>query len=568
MKRRVAGLPPVSANVFNQKVLERRADTAVMLSPKGSTCEVCKSVLDSPNHCLLVFELVINSKIYTTEGAYRSHVISKKHKENELKAALNPKPQPEVAAEVVGEVSSFSPSDSASLRETPGSVSTLESKVASLEVDENENQDKDEDEDDEVNQTIDQKIAAARARLSPSHCLFCPDESTSLEENLTHMSTVHSFFIPDADYLIDIPGLISYLGEKIAVGNVCIYCNGKGKEFRTLEAVRKHMVDKSHCKIAYESGDDRLEISDYYDFTSSYPDVQLKKKNKPRAVKEKATGEWEDLEGDDGEEVDEIVDEESSGEDSDGDSDGLPDNEITYGDSDFELVLASGARIGHRSLRRYYVQSFPGAPRSGKPEDPNSGAALVRRLLADKNSALVPRKGGFGAFGSGTEVVKARNRGEALEAGRHVREFRDQKRREDFKTRIGFINNAQKHFRDPRKHYSPFTVVSTHRLFFSRAVLQVSLSLGLVFQHGDLSIFLSDRARPFAIRDIVLCLSAQTSMYQLQRRIYRNKHVMNSHFGPVFGMVHKYDGRHDQHMKDRSSSNKKEYYVADIVDGW
>jgi len=99
-------------------------------------------------------------------------------------------------------------------------------------------------------------------------------------------------------------------------------------------------------------------------------------------------------------------------------------------------------------MRRYYAQSFPGTPRGSK-EDPNSGAALVRRLLADKNSALVPRKGGFGAFGSGTDVVKARNRGEAREAGRHVREFRDQKRREDFKTKVGFIANSQKHFRDP-----------------------------------------------------------------------------------------------------------------------
>ena len=44
MKRRVAGLPPVSAAVFNQKVLERRAETAIMASPKGSTCEICGSV--------------------------------------------------------------------------------------------------------------------------------------------------------------------------------------------------------------------------------------------------------------------------------------------------------------------------------------------------------------------------------------------------------------------------------------------------------------------------------------------------------------------------------------------
>ena len=42
MKRRVAGLPPVTATVFNQKVLDRRTETAIQASPKGSICDVCK----------------------------------------------------------------------------------------------------------------------------------------------------------------------------------------------------------------------------------------------------------------------------------------------------------------------------------------------------------------------------------------------------------------------------------------------------------------------------------------------------------------------------------------------
>lgn len=312
----------------------------------------------------------------------------------------------------------------------------------------------------EVNQTIDEKIAAARMRLQPSQCLFCPESSSSLEDNLTHMSTVHSFFVPDAEYLVDLTGLITYLGEKIAVGNVCIYCNGKGRDFRTLDAVRKHMVDKVHCKIAYDSEADRLEISDYYDFTSSYPDGPRRRKSKKtkKQVEKPAEEEWEDLEGDedaDMEDVDEVVDEDGTDDDSDEDtsSDELSDNQVTYGDSPYELVLPSGARIGHRSMRRYYAQSF--RPVNTKAEDPSSGAALVRKLIADKNSALVPMKGGFGAFGSGTEVVKARNRGEAREAGRHVREFRDQRRREDFRTKVGFIHNSQKHFRDPLLQVSP-----------------------------------------------------------------------------------------------------------------
>jgi len=386
MKRRVASLPPVSVAVFNQKVLERRQETAVMSPAKGSR----------------------SKKTYTNVDEVSI-------------ASVLPTPEPEAAPSVA-------PS-------------------ARLTVDDDATEDA-------INQAIDEKIAAARSQISSNQCLFCSQASSSLEDNLTHMSAAHSFFIPDADYLIDLPGLINYLGEKIVVGNVCIFCNGKGREFRTLHAVRKHMLDKSHCKIAYDTENEKLEISDYYDFSSSYPDADSKKRPKADRLAKKdgdvGEEEWEDLDDDGSDKVDEIVDEasDSSSED-DSDSDSLPDNDITYGDSHLELVLPSGARIGHRSMRRYYAQSFPGNFRGSKAEDPNSGAALVRRLLADKNSALVPRKGGFGAFGIGTEVVKARNRGEAREAGRHVREFRDQKRREDFKTKVGFIGNHQKHFRDP-----------------------------------------------------------------------------------------------------------------------
>lgn len=291
------------------------------------------------------------------------------------------------------------------------------------------------------------------------------------------MSGEHSFFIPDAEYLVDITGLIAYLGEKIAVDNVCIYCNGKGREFRTLDAVRKHMIDKSHCKIAYDTEKDMLEISDHYDFSSSYPDAEERKRNKAeRSAEKKRAAEaaegWEDVDNDDdsGGDIDEVVDEPpsstSEGEDedenedgdedgdegSDSDEDDILQSQITFGDSHLELVLPSGNRIGHRSMRRYYAQSFPGVPSGKAAED---GRSVVRRLLADKHSALVPRRGGFGAFGAGTQVVKARNRGEAREAGRHVREFRDQKRKEDYKTRVAFVHNHQKHYRDPLLQVSP-----------------------------------------------------------------------------------------------------------------
>lgn len=398
-------------------------------------------------------------------------MLSKKHRENEVRSLSrgdHPSPRP------AGPAATKAPPLEDGTPETSIETAKEAPPTHDFEPALGQPDDADADDLDDENATLEEKIAAARSRLSPLHCLFCTDtSSTSFEDNLTHMSIEHSFFIPDAEYLVDPTGLITYLGEKVAVGNVCIYCNGKGREFRTLDAVRKHMVDKSHCKIAYDTEKDMLEMSDFYDFSASYPDAQERRRRKEerRAEKRKkadAAEGWEDVEndggGDSGDEVDEVVDEPPSsssassseddnegGDDDDDDyssdtvDDNLPENQITFGDSHLELVLPSGNRIGHRSMRRYYAQSL--SSRANNEE--GDGRSIVRRLLADKHSALVPRKGGFGAFGAGTQVVKARNRGEAREAGRHVREFRDQKRKEDYKTRVGFAQNNQKHFRDP-----------------------------------------------------------------------------------------------------------------------
>lgn len=418
------------------------------------------------------------SKTYTTENAYRSHINSKKHKENESKAVSKSRESltPREPSETAPETKTEEKQPERKAVEPPKPALTISPDAT----------------EEQISQTIDEKIAAARTRLSPGDCLFCPEKLSSLEENLTHMSTSHSFFIPDADFLVDLPGLITYLGEKIAVGNVCIYCSLKSRDFRSLEAVRKHMVDKSHCKMAYDTVKERLEYADFYDFSSSYPDFEERNKNgkekRSSSKTEAEDEEWEDVEDDDNNmEVDEVVEEASSSEDEE-----LPGERLTYGDTTYELVLPSGARIGHRSMRRYYAQSFPRTSLTalkGKDEDPNSGAALVRRLIADKNSALVPRKGGFGAYGSGTDVVKARNRGEAREAGRHVREFRDHRRREEFKTKIAFRHNNQKHFRDPLLQVCPPRVLLSNlelisrlpfsdrfRLDYSRRIVHIAFS--------------------------------------------------------------------------------------------
>ena len=104
-------------------------------------------------------------------------------------------------------------------------------------------------------------------RLEIEECLFCTNLSENLDDNIQHMFKAHSFFIPDFEYLVDLPGLIRYLGDKLRVANVCLYCNGRGRGMQSLEAARKHMVDKGHCKLAYDTEVDILELSDFYDFS-------------------------------------------------------------------------------------------------------------------------------------------------------------------------------------------------------------------------------------------------------------------------------------------------------------
>lgn len=97
---------------------------------------------------------------------------------------------------------------------------------------------------------------------------------------------------------------------------MCIWCNEKGRTFHSADSAKSHMLDKGHCKMLHE-GLALAEYADYYDYSSSYPDAEKEDVN----VDDEVT--VPELEG-----------------------------------NDYQLVLPSGAVIGHRSLMRYYKQSI------------------------------------------------------------------------------------------------------------------------------------------------------------------------------------------------------------------
>lgn len=110
----------------------------------------------------------------------------------------------------------------------------------------------------------------------PNGCLFCGRSSSNLEVCIEHMHREHGFFIPDVEYLKDTVGMLTYLGLKITKGHMCLYCDELRKQFQSLNAVRTHMIIKSHCKLRYGDGEgiaeEELEV--YYDFSSSYKTLE------------------------------------------------------------------------------------------------------------------------------------------------------------------------------------------------------------------------------------------------------------------------------------------------------
>lgn len=110
--------------------------------------------------------------------------------------------------------------------------------------------------------------------LDPSCCFMCDLEHDSIESCMVHMHKQHGFFIPDVEYLKDPEGLLTYLGLKVMRDFMCLYCNDRCQPFNSLEAVRKHMAAKSHCKVHYGDGgdDEEVELEEFYDYSSSYMD--------------------------------------------------------------------------------------------------------------------------------------------------------------------------------------------------------------------------------------------------------------------------------------------------------
>ncbi|EEB08539.1 ribosome biogenesis protein [Schizosaccharomyces japonicus yFS275] len=405
LKRKVAQLPHVSAEVFAEKVLSIQQQNEEVKKRANFTeeCPAC-------------------GKTYYSSGAFSTHLESKKHKENvrnyEKKVHSRLLKQDDVSSlasstlslgdsieasedeseDLETESRAFARMSLQNATNVVGNITapTLTGTDVSAEALEAE-----------LQRRLSEKIGL-------NDCLFCTSSFASASACRQHMKISHSLFIPEREFLVDEEGLFNYLAEKVSVHHMCLTC---GREMKNLEGIRAHMQQKGHSRIPYESEEEQLAISDFYDFTTSYPTESNTADT--NVVDDDHDEEWEDASSDSDDSIDSV----------DADRYLIAD--------DVELQLPSGARVGHRSLARYFRQNL-------RSSSVVSAGASVHQDVAQRamsGAALAKRN----AVETGLAGVRD---GRKDYSASHINTFQDQRRREDFKTKMGLKNNNKKHFRD------------------------------------------------------------------------------------------------------------------------
>ncbi|KAK5166938.1 pre-60S factor rei1 [Saxophila tyrrhenica] len=509
LKRRVAQLPPLTAEAFSERVIANKATAAATAARARfeKRCEACE-------------------KTFYSEGAHSNHLGSQKHRI--LAARWN--------AGGTGTETESLVDSTFSLGEPMEAQSTTTESTVNGEA----NGVVDEDAEEEFENVVDKirttgledaspqdPLSARPGRPTPTtaqverdhpmspektmdgeeydhkadvkQCLFCNYDSPTLDLNINHMGKQHGFFIPEREFLVDLEGLVNYLSETIQVLNTCLFCH---KTLHSAHGIQTHMRDRGHCMIAYATEDEQMDVGEFYDFRSTYSDEEIEEEDEEvdGGVKlgvKRATKTT--VQNGDGQDVDMDGDEE--GWESDSTLSSVPTDEITsvpienkdhkyakldlhrhhshsdprphkntdgfhshahhtptavYHD-DYELHLPSGRTAGHRALRTYYRQNLRNYP---TPEEREQQRLLTesdeRHVSDDENDAASETT----ETGRGRQVVTRANGGLGMigvsdAKKREVRavEKRDQKRAQRAENRYRAGNerrhNFQKHFRDP-----------------------------------------------------------------------------------------------------------------------
>lgn len=106
--------------------------------------------------------------------------------------------------------------------------------------------------------------------FNESECLFCDQSSSSLDDNLVHMSKVHGLHVTTRSLLVDVGSLIAYFHLVISSYHECLYC---GTQRNTTQAIQQHIIAKGHCKYDLTAKD--AEFREFYDFSALEAEEEL-----------------------------------------------------------------------------------------------------------------------------------------------------------------------------------------------------------------------------------------------------------------------------------------------------
>jgi pre-60S factor REI1 len=510
LKRRVASLPPLSSEIFVEKVLASKADAAATAARAQyeKLCQPC-------------------NKNYYSENAFNNHLASQKHKTNVVRLTRAGAKIKDETASVMSSTFSLG-ATSVQTAENDSEAEDEFSKVVDGLKDANLD---DSDDTDPVSRRPTRPHHSAAGEGIPEHplsptvtnttaskdgstptgelprdralrsCLFCKVVSQNLPSNVKHMTKIHGLFIPEQQYLVDLDGLILHLARKVYDDYQCLYC---GRLKWSEDGIKTHMRDTSHCKIAYDTEEQQLDIGEFYDFRSTYSDEETDedeemldedaapgggvKLGAARAVKTEIHADHEILpdadEGDAGwetsSEVSSVPTSELGALYADDDdahraarisrlrqhrhhthsdyrkhrhADGFhshahnPPRAVYY--DEFELHLPSGRIAGHRSLNRYYRQNLHSYPTAEERVQRllTAGSSEDEELVErgrDRNRQLISRAdGGLGMI---TVSEAKKKQVKAMEKRERQKEARALARSQ---WRTNLKGNSQKHFRDP-----------------------------------------------------------------------------------------------------------------------
>lgn len=360
VKRRCAGLLSINQSIFNSQMtaLQSRSNNqaanqsaapAVKVKTKCLTCQ----------------------KSFASKAAFDSHLLSKKH----------------IKLEADREQSNDQPNQSNSVE--------YEIKQSNNQTNEQSSDEKDEDDEKMTDDYVPidyegYELQFGESPIPVCQCLFCscPPFET-IDQSIEHMHKQHGLFLPFADCLTARPELMKYLGEKIGIGHVCVYCS---QRFSTTSACQKHMAAMSHAKLRLESDEDEAEYEDYFDFSAS--------ENSGRSL----TG------------------------------------RSLLGMTDAgELLLSDGSTIGHRQYQHIYAQRvlLPAARTEG--EELASANAQINQ--SNSQSLIKYDSNGQMIASSGKHINKDKD------SGHRYRENWMRKNERRLLLKIGIRNNIQDHYR-------------------------------------------------------------------------------------------------------------------------